>query len=201
MDNLAEIAILGTSGCGKTSMYMTVYKFLKKLQEQDEAQIFAVLPGGRPNFVTLSEDYISFQYAKKMHVIHATGGQDIQFIKMLRERAMELSDVYIIMIDLVRPLSYQIDFMNRHKILQKAVQGNKSTWLTLNKFDLLVNSVGSKEEALKKAEEIKTKFINHAENLGLKFEDVELTVAIEVDGYEEYNQNIVKLIGKICEKM
>ncbi len=198
---MTTIGIFGIARAGKTSLFNLNYFILTVLEKKRRANVRTelMLPGGNPQGITLTADYLSFVYKGKTYKIFATGGQmDIISINELRERARNESQVYIYVIDLTKKLDEQIEYFFTNNLHLHAKKYSKKVFIAFNKFDRFI---AMKKLSAEKGEEIIMNEIFPQINEALKKEDIkiqgsEITVGVLNRRFQKYNENVFRLFVK-----
>ena len=179
---MVNIGILGTMNCGKTSVFVS---FMNSLASTDE-KILAGAPGGPEMYTTQTVDFIRFTSKGFIHVLYGTGGHQTPITDYYRVYVLRNANRFLCMFDLSEPLKDQLTFFEGIDIPSKSIV------IFLNKYDL------AKENYKKYKEKIEDLFINKKRKI---IKEIFPTVALRSADkeYEEYQQNCLTGILKLCE--
>ncbi len=185
VNELVNVGILGEMDCGKTSIFIL---FVKSLEARGD-RILTGQRGGDERELTLTVDFIRFTYQGFTHTLYGTGGHRVAITDYYRLFVLRNADKFLCMIDLSIPLEQQLEFFRTIGTIP-----TRSVVLSFNKYDL----VDSKLVDIEK-EYIQPTVEFFESDLKRMIQKKFITVALEKQGFADYNTNSVDAILNLCE--
>ncbi|MHA1793767.1 MAG: GTPase domain-containing protein [Promethearchaeota archaeon] len=193
---MVNIGILGDVSVGKTTILRLFVRFIeqKLINEKfdvDSAQIVktdfsgeATLPSktATKQTKTIHPNRVVFRLGDKMHTLFAPGGDNRPLVRMGIVTVSRIARVIIAVFDLSRELDDQFAFYDKIRFIPKTI------YVALNKADLV-------KDLNKKVDDYKKKIVDYFKTKrNIKVNDVYITVAEAIDGFQDQNDECAKMI-------
>lgn len=201
---MVNVGILGDVSVGKTTILRLFVKFVEDKSLENKfnkppAKVVkadfsgeATLPSKSDvkETKTIHPNRIVFKLGDKMHTLFAPGGDNRPLVRMGIVTVSRIARVIIAVFDLSRDLDAQFDFYSAVRFIPKTII------VALNKADLI-----PAKDLKKKTDEFTKKIKEYfKDKRKINVEACYVTVAEQVEGFEDHNDECAKLILSCIEK-